>query len=221
MIRRSQHKSCRWLVTLAGLVVGVALAQDAPPAPAPQPAAATAPPPAAAATVRVVLHTALGNIALALEKDRAPITVNNFLRYVDQKRFDGSNFYRAMKIGDEGKYGLIQGGLQGNPRLVFKPIAHEPTSLTGLSHVDGAISMARAEPGTATADFFIVIGDLVSLDAQPNGGDPGYAVFGHVVEGMDVVKSILDQPTSAEAAEAVMRGQMLTRPVKIILVRRE
>lgn len=220
MIRRSQHKSPRCLLIVAGLTVGLALAQQAPPSPAAADAA-TAAPPAAAATVRVVLHTALGNIALALEKDRAPITVNNFLHYVDQKRFDGSNFYRAMKIGDEGQYGLIQGGLQGNSRLVFRPIAHEPTSLTGLSHMNGAISMARAEPGTATADFFIVIGDLDSLDAHPESGDPGYAVFGRVVEGMDVVEAILEQPTSPDAAEAVMKGQMLAKPVKVIMVRRE
>ncbi|MGA8708693.1 MAG: peptidylprolyl isomerase [Steroidobacteraceae bacterium] len=181
---------------------------------------AVAPAPAPAATVKVVLHTALGDIVLALESEHAPITTANFLRYVDQKRLDGSGFYRAMKVGDEGQYGLIQGGLQGNPRRVFKPIAHEPTSVTGLSHVDGAISMARAEPGTATADFFIVVGDLVSLDAQPDGGDPGYAVFGHVVAGMDVVRAILEQPRSPDAGEGVMKGQMIASPVKIISARR-
>ncbi|HEY1412716.1 MAG TPA: peptidylprolyl isomerase [Rhodopila sp.] len=181
-------------------------------------AAGTAP--AQPATVRVVLHTTLGDIVLALESERAPITTANFLRYVDQKRLDGSGFYRGMKVGDEGQYGLIQGGLQGNPKRVFKPIAHEPTSLTGLSHVDGAISMARAEPGTATADFFIVVGDLVSLDAQPDGGDPGYAVFGHVVAGMDVVRAILEQPRSPDAGTGVMKGQMIASPVKIISARR-
>ncbi len=189
-------------------------------APAEPPQQASAPAAAAPATVKVVLHTALGDIVLALEKERAPSTTNNFLRYVDQRRLDGSEFYRAMKVGDEGQYGLIQGGLQGNPKRVFKPIAHEPTTVTGLSHIDGAISMARAEPGTATADFFIVVGDLVSLDAQPDGGDPGYAVFGHVVAGMDVVRAILEQPCSPDAGEAIMRGQMIANPVKIIAARR-
>jgi peptidyl-prolyl cis-trans isomerase A (cyclophilin A) len=102
---------------------------------------------------------------------------------------------------------------------VLKPIAHEPTTVTGLSHVDGAISMARGDPGTATADFFVVIGDLVSLDAQPN-GDLGYAVFGHVVNGMDAVHVIFGQPRSSTAGVGVMKGQMLAMPVKILTARR-
>jgi peptidyl-prolyl cis-trans isomerase A (cyclophilin A) len=201
-----------WLLACASLWLGVALAQDAA-----QPPEAAAPMPA---TVKVVLKTSLGEIVLAVETQRAPITAANFLRYVDQKRLDGSDFYRAMTLSDDGQYGLIQGGLRGNPKRVLKPIAHEPTSVTGLSHADGAISMARADPGTATADFFIVIGDLVSLDAQPNGGDPGYAVFGHVINGMDVVHVILGQPRSATAGEGVMQGQMLAMPVKILTARR-
>ncbi len=88
------------------------------------------------------------------------------------------------------------------------------------SHVNGAISMARGDPGTATADFFIVIGDMVALDAQPNGGDPGYAVFGHVLDGMDVVHVIVGQPRSPTAGEGDMQGQMLAVPVKILTARR-
>jgi peptidyl-prolyl cis-trans isomerase A (cyclophilin A) len=80
--------------------------------------------------------------------------------------------------------------------------------------------MARSDPGTATADFFVLIGDLVSLDAQPNGGDPGYAVFGHVVNGMDVVHVIFGQPRSPTAGAGVMKGQMLATPVKILTARR-
>jgi peptidyl-prolyl cis-trans isomerase A (cyclophilin A) len=200
-----------WLVVGASLWLGAASAQDSP-----QPVAETAVP----ATVKVVLNTSLGNIVLAVETERAPITAANFLRYVDQKRLDGSDFYRAVSLGDDGQYGLIQGGLRGNPKRVLKPIAHEPTSVTGLSHVNGAISMARADPGTATADFFIVIGDLVSWDAQPNGGDPGYAVFGHVVDGMDVVHTILGQPISPTAGDGALKGQMLAMPVKILTARR-
>jgi peptidyl-prolyl cis-trans isomerase A (cyclophilin A) len=171
-------------------------------------------------TVDVVMHTALGDIRVALEQDRAPITAANFLRYVDQKRFDNINFYRAVKISEDGKYGLVQGGLKGNPKLVFKPIAHEPTSTTGLSHVDGTLSMARTDPGTATADFFIVIGELTALDAKPDGGDPGYAAFGRVTAGMDIVHQVLDLPRSADAGEGAMKGQMLAEPVKILTVRR-
>jgi peptidyl-prolyl cis-trans isomerase A (cyclophilin A) len=171
-------------------------------------------------TVKVILKTSQGDIVLAVESERAPITAANFLRYVDQKRLDGSDFYRSMVLDEEGHYGLVQGGLRGNPKRVLKPISHEPTSATGLSHVNGAISMARADPGTATADFFLVIGDLVSLDAQPNGGDPGYAVFGHVIDGMDVVHAIFTQPRSPTAGEGVMQGQMLATPVKILTARR-
>lgn len=200
------------LLVCACLWLGVAWPEDAV---VPPDTATPAP-----ASVKVVLKTALGDIVLALETQRAPITAGNFLRYVDQKRLDGSEFYRSMAVGEDGQYGLIQGGLRGNPKRVLKPIAHEPTIVTGLSHVNGAISMARADPGTATADFFIVIGDLVSLDAQPNGGDPGYAVFGHVVEGMDVVHAIFGQPRSPTAGQGVMQGQMLAAPVKILSARR-
>ena len=172
----------------------------------------------APATVSVRLETSLGPIMLQIETVRAPLTAANFLRYVDNKRLDGTSFYRAMKIGDEGDLGLVQGGLRGNSRRVFKPIAHEPTTLTGLSHITGALSMARSDPGTATADFFIVLGDLSSLDARPD--DPGYAVFGRVIDGMDVVRKLLDLPRTDRADNPAMKGQMLEAPVKIISARR-
>jgi peptidyl-prolyl cis-trans isomerase A (cyclophilin A) len=205
-IRRNHRNRLGWLAAVLSLWAGTALGQDATVI--------------SAATVKVVLRTNLGDISLALEQERAPITVNNFLHYVDQKRLDGTEFYRALTLDEQGQYGLIQGGLRNNPRRVFKPIAHEPTNLTGLSHISGAISMARAEPGTASADFFIVIGDNVSYDAQPDGGDPGYAVFGHVVDGMDVVRAILQQPRAAGVGEGIMSGQMLANPVRILTARR-
>lgn len=172
-------------------------------------------------TTDVVMHTVLGNIVVRLEVERAPITTRNFLRYVDQKKFDGMVFYRAVKVGVTGEYGMVQGGLHFHPERLLKPIAHEPTNVTGLSHVNGAISMARLAPGTATAEFFIVVGDLTSLDAQPGGdGDnAGYAVFGHVIKGMDVVKKILDRPCSGGGL-GDMSGQMITVPVKVTSVRR-
>ena len=126
---------------------------------------------------RVQMHSSRGDILVELEAQRAPITVRNFLRYVDQKRLDGRDFYRAVKIGDDGKYGLVQGGLRGNPKRVLKPIAHESPRTTGLSHLDGAISMARTDPGTATEDFFYVVGDLTALDGQASGDDAGYAAL--------------------------------------------
>jgi peptidyl-prolyl cis-trans isomerase A (cyclophilin A) len=173
-------------------------------------------------TVKVSIKTSLGSILLLIEKGRAPITAGNFLRYVDQKRLDGTSFYRAVKIGDSGEYGLVQGGVRGDPKRALKPIAHEPTTVTGLSHVSGAISMARLAPGTAMMDFFIVLGNLPGMDAQPDapGDNLGYAVFGRVIEGMDVVRAILEQPHSTTAGQGVMKGQILETPVTIVTVRR-
>jgi peptidyl-prolyl cis-trans isomerase A (cyclophilin A) len=151
--------------------------------------------------------------------ERAPVTAANFLRYVDEGRLDGADFYRAMRVG--GGAGLIQGGADHGRRL--PPVAHEPTSRTGLSHVDGAVSMARAAPGSADADFFIIVGDaMTGLDAGPgSGGDQlGFAVFGRVVEGMEVVRRILAAPTSATEGVGVMRGQMLAPRIAIRSARR-
>jgi peptidyl-prolyl cis-trans isomerase A (cyclophilin A) len=173
-----------------------------------------------AALAKVVISTALGDIQLALERERAPVTVENFLRYVDAKRFDGIAFYRAMRITADGQYGLLQGGLKGDTQQALPPIPHESPSVTGLSHLDGSISMAREAPGTARADWFIVLGDLKSLDGKGTDEDPGYAVFGRVVEGMEVVRQILDQPRDPEAGEGAMKGQMLAPPVTILTVRR-
>lgn len=189
----------------------------APPPPPP-------PPPPLAAVERVALTTELGTIELALDGAHAPISTANFLHYVDSRRFDGISFYRAMHLawGDQPN-GLLQGGLR-DPRRLFPPIAHEPTSQTGLSHVAGAISMARNAPGTATADFSIMLSDLTSLDANPASADPeaqaGYAVFGKVTAGMDVVRKIWDSPISQTLGEGSMRGQMLEAPVKILTARR-
>lgn len=187
-----------------------------PPAPAPTPTPAPKP-----ATVRVDLETSEGRIVLELEKERAPITTANFLRYVDQKRFNGIGFYRTVKVAPG--YGLIQGGVRGDPKRVLPPIPHEPTSKTGLSHLDGVVSMARNAPGTAGGDFFITIGDLPSMDADPKqpGDNAGFAAFGHVAEGMDIVRHILDEPTSPTEGVGVMKGQILVAPVKIISAHRE
>ena len=185
------------------------------------PAIAQAPAPAAAAKppVRVLLHTSAGDIVIALETEKAPISAGNFLHYVDTKRLDGQEFYRAMHTTPDA--GLIQGGVRDGAKL-FPPIAHEPTSQTGLSHVDGAVSVPRLAPGTARGDFTIMVGDQKYLDAGPGsaGDGLGYAVFGRVVEGMDVVKAILAAPTSPTEGEGVMRGQMLFPRVRIITARR-
>jgi peptidyl-prolyl cis-trans isomerase A (cyclophilin A) len=175
------------------------------------PAAPVAAPAAQAELVPVAIETSLGRIVVALDKTHAPITTANFLRYVDAHRLDGETFYRAMHVGSGG---LIQGGVRSSALKLFPPIAHEPTSTTGLHNVAGAIAMANAGAGTARADFFILAGDMPSLDATAD--QPGFAVFGHVVEGMDVVRKILASLVSPTKGEGVMRGQMLEPAVKII-----
>ncbi len=199
-----------------------------PPAPAQAPAAA-APPPAAAAIpagppplpptpkgrVRVALTTVHGVIILELYKDKAPITAGNFLRYVDEGRMSHATFYRASHPPGMTDYGMLQGGLQNDPKYVLKPIPHESTTKTGLSHTDGAISLGRHAPGTATSDFFICVGDQTYLDANPKakGDNAGFAAFGYVVQGMDVVQKMMGLPRSPTAGVGVMKGEMFKTPV--------
>lgn len=212
----------RHVVAAAALLLGTSVAAQTP-TPAAPPAPAVASPAAAVpapALPRVALTTSAGTIVVEVDTARAPITAGNFLRYVAQKRLDGTSFYRALAFPSAPGFGLIQGGVRGDPKRVLKPIAHEPTSWTGILHTDGTISMARAAPGTANGDFFIVLGAIPSLDAQP-GGDPGFAAFGHVVEGLDVARTIMSSPTSPTAGEGAMKGQILLAPVKIVSARRQ
>jgi peptidyl-prolyl cis-trans isomerase A (cyclophilin A) len=184
---------------------------------------ATAAQPVVPLLPRVTIMTNLGDIVLELEAKRAPITTANFLRYVDQKRFDGTVFYRAMRLNwGTQPNGLIQGGTQNNPKRILKAIPHETTAQTGILHLAGTISMARFAPGTATGDFSILLSEMPSLDANPAapGDNVGYAAFGHVVEGMDVVGKIFDAPISSTKGIGAMRGQMIASPIKIIAVRR-
>jgi len=176
-------------------------------------------PAANADLVPVAINTSLGRIVVALDRAHAPVTTANFLHYVDTHRFDGQNFYRAMHVADANGAdgGLIQGGITTDARKLFPPIAHEPTTTTGLHNVAGAISMANAGPGTARADFFILVSDMPGLDANGPGGDAnGFAAFGHVIEGMDVVRKIWNSPVSATEGAGVMKGQMLDPKIKII-----
>jgi peptidyl-prolyl cis-trans isomerase A (cyclophilin A) len=178
--------------------------------------------PAPFGTVHVTLQTSLGAIILELDKQRAPTTVANFLRYVDQKRFDGIAFYRASHVPDSPHLGFLQGGTGNDTKRILPPIAHEPTSKTGLTHSDGAISMARLAPGSARGDFIIALGSQTYLDANPNapGDNLGNAVFGHVVQGMEIVRKIHAGTTSANAGAGVMKGEMLSPTVKILSARR-
>ncbi len=175
--------------------------------------------------VRVALTTELGPIIVDIDTKRAPITGANFIRYVDQKRFDGVPFYRVMRL-DWGAppHGIIQAGPRGDPKRVLKPIAHEPTTVTGILHKAGTLSMARLAPGTATADFTILLSDQPYFDADPAREDPGsrdgYAAFGQVVEGMEVARKIYDAPLSPTQGEGILKGQMIEKPIRIITARR-
>lgn len=207
------------LLALSSAALAAAPRKSAPQKPAPY----VAPPLREAEPV--VMVTELGTITLVLDGKRAPISTGNFLHYVDTKRFDGIAFYRAMKLAwGEQPNGLVQAGLRWDPAKIFPAIAHEPTSQTGLTHKAGAISMARLAPGTATADFSILVSTLEGLDADPKSdnaeGQAGYAVFGYVTEGMDVVRAIWNQPVDPEKGEGGMKGQMLAKTVKVISVRR-
>lgn len=170
---------------------------------------------------RVVMETTAGRIVIEVNDRAAPITGANFLAYVDQHRFNGATFYRAMKSGPAN--GLVQGGTNNDPARLLPPIAHEATTETGLSHVDGAVSMARYDPGTATGDFFISVGTTPSYDAgRPFSIDAyGFAVFGKVIEGMDVARAMLNAPTSPTEGEGFMRGQMLEPRITIVSAKRE
>lgn len=192
----------------------------APSALAQTPTPATASPAPKDDLVRVVIDTDAGRIVVALDRGRAPLTVANFLRYVDGKKFDGESFYRAMPYGDGG---LIQAGITSDTRKLLPTIEHEPTSKTGIKHLAGTLSMARAEPGTARSDFFILTTDIPGFDAasgQP-GDDLGFAAFGRVVEGMDVVKRIFATPVSPTKGEGALKGEMLEPAIKIRTARRE
>jgi peptidyl-prolyl cis-trans isomerase A (cyclophilin A) len=177
-----------------------------------------------AASVRVEMTTSLGVIEMEIYTGAAPITATNFMRLVDGSHMDGGSFYRAVSPeNDNGSpiISVIQGGL-GDAESPFPPIAHETTADTGLLHVDGAVSMARADVGTASTELFICIGDQPALDfgATRNPDGQGFAVFGRVVRGMDVVNAIHTQPADTPTESAYMAGQILEEPVAIISIRR-
>jgi peptidyl-prolyl cis-trans isomerase A (cyclophilin A) len=170
--------------------------------------------PRGAAPVDVAIATSAGTIVVRLDPARAPLTAQNFLRYVDLGTYNGTTFYRTVRRASEpqSKIEVIQGGL--NPQVsnpMIHPIALEPTSKTGLHNTDGAIAMARtADPNSASTEFFICIGDNRFLDAGGPTG-PGYAAFGHVVRGADVVRRIQRAPA---------KGETLEPPIRILSMKR-
>lgn len=175
----------------------------------------------AAAKPKVAIKTRYGVIVVELETEKAPLTSNNFLRYVDAHAYDGGSFYRAARTPGAPTQGTIVGA--PNPKThPFPPIAHESTTKTGLRHVAGTISLGRFDPGTATSNFFICASDEPYLDAHPGakGDNLGFAAFGHVLEGMPVVKKILSLPTNGKTEFKDQRGQWLKPPVIISSMRR-
>lgn len=168
--------------------------------------------------VRVLLQTEAGPIVIQLDMARAPITAGNFLRYAEENRFNNTFFYRAARKKAAPKFGLVQGGINHRVVRARTPIKHEPTSRTGLRHVDGTVSMARNAPGTAMGDFFITVGPAPYLDARP--GSQGYAAFGKVVSGMPLVRRMLAAPTYPGGRSANTKGQTMIKPVRIISARR-
>jgi peptidyl-prolyl cis-trans isomerase A (cyclophilin A) len=175
-------------------------------------------------SVRVRMTTDLGVVDIEINIGAAPISANNFLRLVDGGHMDGTSFYRVVSPeNDNGSppISVIQGG-NGSGDSPFEPIAHESTEDTGLLHLNGASSLARGDVGTASTEFFICIGAQPALDfaARRNPDGQGFAVFGYVVDGMDVVQAIHQQPSDAPTESAYLEGQMLEEPVTIISIRR-
>lgn len=172
------------------------------------------------APVTVVLETELGNIALEVDVAHAPITATNFLKYVDGKFFDGGMANRSVRPDNTTRHDVeiqvIQ--FQSNPSRrgeMFPPIALERTSITGLKHTDGAISMARSGPDSATSSFFVAIGNQPELDfgGKRNADGQGFAVFGRVIAGMDVIRRIHASKTGASGAYST---ETLDPPISIL-----
>jgi peptidyl-prolyl cis-trans isomerase A (cyclophilin A) len=176
---------------------------------------------AAAAKPKVTIKTAHGSITVELEDRKAPLTSTNFLRYVDGGKYDGGNFFRAVRTRGAPKQGDIVADM--NPHAhPYPPIAHESTTTTGLRHETGTISLGRYAPGSATSTFFICASPEPSFDAHPGarGDNLGYAAFGRVIAGMAVVRTILSLHTSQDAKYADQKGQWLDPAVPIVSMHR-
>lgn len=158
---------------------------------------------------RVIMETDLGDITIELFVGQAPITSVNFIRYIEEERYIGASFYRVVRPDNQPdskvKIEVVQGGLyEDDHPSALPPIPHENTAKTGILHKDGVISMARYGPGTATFEFFICVGDQPSLDygGERNPDHHGFAAFGQVVDGMEVIRKIQQQPAKDQYLQA-------------------
>ena len=175
---------------------------------------------------RVLVQTELGDIVIEVDQTRAPATAANFLKYVDAGHFNGGTFHRTVKMDNQPestiKIEVIQAGVNPDQaKSGFPPITLERTSVTGITHKDGVVSMARGEPDSATSGWFICINDQPSLDfgGMRNPDGQGFAAFGRVVSGMDVVRKIQMAPSSTNRTTNP-EAQRLTPPIKIVKVTR-
>jgi peptidyl-prolyl cis-trans isomerase A (cyclophilin A) len=162
---------------------------------------------------QVEIQTSMGNIILVIDTIHAPVTAKNFLAHAEKGTFNTAVFYRSVRLDNQPtndiKIEVIQGGLFSDEEIEKYPgIQHETTKETGLKHLDGTISMARNEPGTASTEFFICIGNQPELDfgGKRNPDGQGFAAFGQIIEGLDVVKKIQQLPDE---------NQYLKKPVQI------
>ncbi|GAA0732548.1 peptidylprolyl isomerase [Sphingomonas sp. ABOLD] len=173
------------------------------------------------ANPKVALETSAGPMVVEVYLDKAPVSARNFLRYVDAKRLDGVVFYRTVKPAEN--FGFVQFGIQNAAAKMYPPIKHEPTTETGIKHLDGTLSLPRLAPGSARGEFTIMVGDQPSFDADPSkpGDNLGYAAFGRVIEGRDVLLKIFDAPTSpTKTIMGSFKGEVPEAPVKIVTARR-
>ncbi len=168
--------------------------------------------PETAKNPRVLMKTDAGNIEFEIYLDKAPITAGNFLEYVRRGLYNGACFYRVVTMDNQPnnriKIEVIQGGLDHcSSKQPLPPIEHETTQKTGINHVDGTLSMARSDPGTASSEFFICINDQPDLDygGMRNPDGQGFAAFGKVINGMDVVRKIQMMPNTDQRLDKVVR----------------
>ena len=168
---------------------------------------------------KIIISTSIGNIEAELFADKAPKSVTAFLSYVDSGLYNNSSFYRVLleETMSDNNTGLIQGGIwqtNGKKMSELKGIEHESPKQTGLSHTSGTLSLARLNPGTASSEFFICIGDQTAYDSGSTSGEAdglGYAAFGRVVSGMEIVREIQNQPAN---------GQSFSKPIVIFNIKR-
>lgn len=185
---------------------------------------------ARANSIELLLKTSVGEIRFELYPEKAPKTVANFLKYIDGGHFGGGSFYRVVRLDNQAqnnvKIEVIQGGLSGvRDEVSYEPIPLERTKDTDLRHIDGTLSMARSDPDSATSEFFICVNDQPSLDfgGERNPDGQGFAAFGKVTEGMDIVRKIQAMKTIPPDPDKLeyTSGQYLEIPVRFLSFKRK